>query len=299
MKFGKVESLIELENLDLSLPLEPHENEAYPSSIDRNAQIKVFIGAPAWGVKDWKGKIYPEKLKSEEYLNYYAKSFNSIELNTTHYRLPEQSDIYNWLKQVPSDFLFCPKVTQSISHFSGLTNKLKVEEYFNRMNSFGTNLGLHFLQLHENFSPKRFADLSKFINYIPKGTKLAIELRHPDWFRDQGIFNYLRSKGIGTVISDTAGRGDVLHMNITAPFTVIRFVGNNLHQTDYQRIDDWVEKIKQWNDKGLEEIFFFVHEPQELACPEISDYFIQTLNKNELTTSASIKFVQQQDLSLF
>lgn len=56
MKFGKVESLIELENLDLTLPPEPQENEAYLSSVDRNARIKIFIGAPAWGVKDWKVK---------------------------------------------------------------------------------------------------------------------------------------------------------------------------------------------------------------------------------------------------
>ncbi len=299
MKFGKVNSLSELDYINFTLPEESIQTKEYLQSLTKTAPTKIYIGAPAWGVKDWKGKIYPEKLKSEQFLNYYAKSFNSIELNTVHYRLPEQSDIFNWLKEVPPDFLFCPKVNQSISHFSGLTNKQKVDEYFKRMELFGSNLGAHFMQLHENFSAKRFTDLSKFVNFIPQNTKIAIELRHSDWFKDQGIFNYLRSKGIGSVISDTAGRQDVLHMNITAPFSVIRFVGNNLHKSDYIRIDNWVNKIAEWSAFGLEEIYFFAHEPEELACPEISDYLIKQLKNAGLDTTAQMQFVKKEELSLF
>ena len=299
MKFGKVSDSSELEKLDFTLPTDPTSNFEFLKSILKDSDLKIFIGAPAWGVKDWKGKIYPDRTKPEEFLKYYAKSFNSIELNTVHYRLPQESDIFNWVKEVPSDFLFCPKVTQSISHFSGLTNDQKVKEYFNRMELFGENLGVHFMQLHENFSPKRFNDLSKFINYLPSNTKIAIEFRHPDWFKDQGIFNYLRSKGIGSVISDTSTRRDVLHMNITAAFSVIRFVGNNLHKSDYTRIDDWVERIEQWSKQGLRELYFFVHEPQELSCPEIADYFIKKLTEKGLSTIADMQFVSKQELSLF
>lgn len=296
MKFGKVHDSTILDKLDLLLPKEPQESVNYLKSLPKESDLEIYIGAPAWGIKDWRGKIYPEKLKPEEYLANYAKSFNSIELNTTHYRLPEKSDIFNWLKDVDVNFKFCPKVTQSISHFSGLTNKAKVEEFFGRVSAFGENLGISFMQLHENFSSKRTADLVKFISFIPKNQNVSIELRHMDWFKDDGIFKYFRSKGISSVISDTAGKREVMHMNITSPTTVIRFVGNSLHATDYSRIDEWVLKIKEWSTTGLKEIYFFIHEPEELSCPEISDYMIKQLQKVGLSTSAEMQFIKNEEL---
>jgi uncharacterized protein YecE (DUF72 family) len=298
MKFGKVTNPEILSTIDFSLPTESKETLEYLQSLPKTQELKVYIGAPAWGVKSWKGKIYPEKAKPEEFLRTYAQCFNSIELNTTHYRLPQESDIFNWLKEIEFDFKFCPKVTQSISHFGGLTNKDKVEEFFNRMNLLGENLGINFMQLHENFSSKRFGDLSKFIGFVQEHNKVAIELRHPDWFKDDGIFKYLRSKGISTVISDTAGKRDVLHTQITSPTIIVRFVGNNLHETDYTRINAWIEKMKFWQGFGIKEVYFFVHEPEELMCPEISDYLIEKLTESKIPTSAKMNWVKGEEISL-
>lgn len=298
MKFGKVEDKTLLENFDFELPKEPNPSIEYLSSLPKTSELKIYVGSPAWGIKDWRGKIYPEKAKPDDFLKYYAESFNSIELNTTHYRMPEIQDIFNWVKDVPADFKFCPKVTNTISHYSGLTNEQKVTEFFTRIEAFGENLGLPFMQVHENFSPKRFNDLVKFIGFLKGNTNIAIELRHPDWFKDDGIFKYLRSKNISSVISDTAGRRDVLHMNITSPKVIIRFVGNNLHPSDYLRIDKWVQKIKQWSNYGIQELYFFVHEPEELACPEISEYFIHQLSKIGLNTEAKMNFLSKEAIGL-
>lgn len=298
MQFGKVSNTTELDRINFDLPATPQKSIEYLKTLNKKHELKIYIAAPAWGVKSWKGKIYPEKLQSKDYLKFYAQSFNSIELNTTHYRLPEKATIFEWMKDVPNEFRFCPKVTQTISHYSGLTNEQKVDEYFQRMMFFDDSFGCNFMQMHENFSPKRFNDISKFTTFLRQEYKVAVELRHNDWFKDDGIFNYFRSKNIGSVITDVAGRRDVLHMNITAPFTVIRFVGNNLHQSDYSRIDSWVKKIKEWSEFGLKEVFFFVHEPEELFCPEISDYFIQQLIKENLKINAGMNFLKKEELSL-
>ncbi len=68
-------------------------------------------------------------------------------------------------------------------------------------------------------------------------------------------------------------------MNLTVPKAFIRFVGNSLHPTDYIRIDDWVNRIKIWVNKGLKELYFFMHMHDEAFSPELSLYLVEKLNK--------------------
>jgi uncharacterized protein YecE (DUF72 family) len=85
--------------------------------------------------------------------------------------------------------------------------------------------------------------------------------------------------GISTVITDVAGRRDVLHQRLTTSIAMIRFVGNGLHPTDYSRVDDWIDRCLQWLDAGLQTLYFFVHEPDNKFSPELVKYFIQHLNE--------------------
>lgn len=68
-------------------------------------------------------------------------------------------------------------------------------------------------------------------------------------------------------------------MEVTSPITFIRFVGNGLHSTDYERIDDWVKRIKSWLEKDIQEIHFYMHQPDELYTPQLTDYLVKELNK--------------------
>ena len=100
-------------------------------------------------------------------------------------------------------------------------------------------------------------------------------------------------------IVDTAGRRDLIHMRLTTPYAFVRYVGAN-HESDYSRLDPWVERISQWQKKGLKEIYFFVHQNHELESPLLSAYFINKMNKKlgcdlhipekpELSKSKSVK----------
>jgi uncharacterized protein YecE (DUF72 family) len=80
------------------------------------------------------------------------------------------------------------------------------------------------------------------------------------------------------VITDTSGRRDCVHMEMTIPKTMIRFVGNGGHATDHTRIDAWIDRLEHWIANGVEDIWFFVHQPHELRSPETAAYFTEKIN---------------------
>jgi hypothetical protein len=92
------------------------------------------------------------------------------------------------------------------------------------------------------------------------------------------LFNTLYLQKTGAVITDTAGRRDCAHMYLTVPKAFVRFVANSLHPSDYVRLDAWVERIINWIEQGLQELYFFVHMEDELYSPELIIYLTDKLN---------------------
>ncbi|MBK7407452.1 MAG: DUF72 domain-containing protein [Saprospirales bacterium] len=136
------------------------------------------------------------------------------------------------------------------------------------------------MQLPQHFDVGQWNVLRTFLAHFPNHIPLAVELRHPSWFEPEGekiLFPMLEEFGTGAVITDVAGRRDVAHMRLSAPFTVIRFVGNGLVPSDYSRIDEWVERLKFWVENGIQEIYFFAHEPDNLLAPELSVYLLERI----------------------
>ncbi len=283
MDFGRAE---DLDSVDFTLP------EDHPDTLrilqefkPKRNEPKVYVGCAKWGRKEWVGKIYPEKTAEKDYLKHYAKNYNCIELNAVHYRIPPESWVTKWKSFANADFKFCPKVYQGVSHIQRLKNAERITEiYLDRMNLFGENLGTIFLQLPPNFGPKNFPAVEAYLKYLPKDKySFAVEFRHPDWFKPSNVveetYQLLREEGITSVITDAAGRRDVIHQRLTTSLAFIRFVGNSLHPTDYSRIDDWIKRCKRWLDQGLDTLYFFMHHHDERYSPELSTYLIQEMNK--------------------
>ena len=184
--------------------------------------------------------------------------------------------------RIPDDFKFFPKVPQLISQFRRLKDcENIVEEYLTSMAAFKEKLGMIFLQMPQNFAPKSFPDLENFIEQWPKEFPLTLELRHTNWYNQgdvaEQLYHLLESHGISHVITDTAGRRDLMHMRLTTPYAFIRYTGAN-HESDYSRMDDWLDRIAVWIDQGIQGIYFFVHQNLEKASPLLSAYFIEKLN---------------------
>jgi uncharacterized protein YecE (DUF72 family) len=299
MEFGRVADE-DLDKVDFTLPPDGKETNALLIQ-KKKLKPQIFVGCAKWGRKDWVGKIYPEKTKEADFLNLYSKHFNSIELNATFYKLPTRRQTESWRSQVGNDFLFCPKISRSISHIRRLKNVQEITDRFiDGLSGFGNNLGPVFLQPNPQMGPKSLDTITEFVEQFPHDPGLFLELRHEEWFTNQSaldnIFTTLTKVGAGTVITDASGRRDCLHMRLTKPEAFIRFVGNGLHPTDYTRIDDWVQRIKTWTTGGIEKIYFFMHQHQELHSPELCKYLIQQLNKHCGTTISEPIFVNEKDV---
>jgi uncharacterized protein YecE (DUF72 family) len=280
LEFGKLPSLL---NIDWSLGELRADTAAYLKS-NPKIDAQYYIGTPAWGHKEWIGKIYPDKTQASQYLNFYSKNFSCIELNTTHYRIADSEQIKKWLSQVPADFRFCPKVFNGISHtVNGLRDKNLLSKWLQMLDLFRENLGPCFIQFHHHFDYSQKAQLHAFLENWPAEYKLSIELRHHSWFTNKNLHeplaHYLRRKNIGTVITDVAGRRDLSHLTVTAPWTMVRFIGNGLHESDFSRMQAWQQVIQNLKDLGLRQLYFFVHQPDDLLSPEMSIFAIEKLNQ--------------------
>ena len=298
MEFGRVTES-ELDNIDFSLPADPAFNDAVLKGVT-GKNPKVYIGCTKWGRTEWLGKIYPPKTKEKDFLQHYVQHYNSIELNATHYKIYGTENIQKWAdKAAGKDFLFCPKMYNGVTHFGSLKGKdLLTTEFLKGVLAFGKHLGPIFIQVSESFSPNRKNELFTYLQSLPKDLQFFIEVRHPEWFANPVIanefFSTLQQLNIGAVITDASGRRDCAHMHLPVAKTFIRYMGNSLHTTDYTRIDEWVNRIKRWMDKGLSELYFFMHMHNEATSPELTIYLVDKLNKECGLKLQKPAFISQQ-----
>lgn len=300
MDFGKV-PLQDLPAVDFSLL---PDTEFTLETLGKNhakKPLKVYVGCAKWGRKEWVGQIFPPKTKDKDFLKEYARQFDCVELNATFYQVYGEATIGKWKEQTADnpDFIFCPKFSRPISHIKRLKDADELTTaYYKGIMAFGEKLGPLFLQLSDNFGPKNFDVLKNYLEHLPKDVPVFVELRHQEWFSDTEIshkvFQLFRSLNIGSVITDASGRRDAVHMNLSTPVAFVRFVGNNLHPTDYERVDEWIGRIKIWQESGLEKLYFFVHQPEEANSPKLADDVIGKMNEALGTEIKRLKFLDGQ-----
>ncbi len=276
MKFGSVDNP---GAIDFTLPPDHADTKRVLSAGKDNGLFEVYVGCAKWNRQDLKN-FYPRGTKDE--LAYYSSQFNCIELNATFYNLPSGQQVSKWKDKTPENFRFFPKITNSISHFKRLLDtQMLVEEYCDAVSVFEEKLGMAFLQMHNNFKPKDFDRVEKFLTDFPKEIPLSVEVRNAEWFNNpveaERFYQLLERQQKANTIVDTAGRRDMLHMRLTTPQAFVRYVGAN-HESDYTRLDDWLIRIKEWREQGLNQLYFFVHQNLEKESPLLSAYFIQKLN---------------------
>ena len=215
MKFGKVDHP---ELVDFTLPPDDPMTEALLKKTTTEEPFRLYVGCAKWNRQDLKN-FYPRGTKDE--LTYYSSQFNCIELNATFYRIFPAEQYRKWYDRTPAHFKFFPKITNEISHLRRLNERIydTVDRYLEVTSLLKEKLGTIFLQMHNNFSPKDFDRVVRFVEYWPKEFALAMEFRHTDWFNDkqvsQELYHLLEENNIANILVDTAGRRDLLHMRLT------------------------------------------------------------------------------------
>ena len=282
MEFGKLESL---DSVDWTLPPDTDLTKHTLDRLDpKAAACRVYVGSTAWGQREFVGPVYPTGTKTGDFLKAYGNQFNCVELNTTFYRVPDRGQILKWYADTPDDFRFCPKVNKAISQANDLgVLTSRTLDFAKAVQHFEHKLGPSFLQLPADFTVARVDALLSWLELWPRMLPLAVELRHESWFSQSvgaEMFADFAARGIGSVITDVAGRRDASHMNVTAPFTFVRWVGT-LDSTDGPRLARWAERIARWGEQGLAEAYVFTHEPEEVPSARAAAMFVEFLRQQK------------------
>ena len=108
-------------------------------------------------------------------------------------------------------------------------------------------------------------------------------------------YRILEENNVSTVITDVAGRRDVLHQRLTTPTAIVRFIGNDSEATDFSRLDAWVKRLKTWFEMGLHEVYFFTHSPDNLKAPNLTKYFQERIEANFDAILRGPKFIKPEE----
>jgi uncharacterized protein YecE (DUF72 family) len=182
------------------------------------------VGTSSWSHDSWKGTVYPHDAVSRDYLGHYARRFDTVEVDATWYRIPSESMVRKWERDVPEGFVFAAKVPSVVTHEKMLTGaEGDLAAFLRVMDHLGPKLGPLLLQFPYAFKPDRIDDLDAFLKGLPKGYRFAVEVRHKGWLTER-FYGMLRERDVALTLLDLLWmpRIDVT----TAGWTYARFVGD-------------------------------------------------------------------------
>jgi uncharacterized protein YecE (DUF72 family) len=215
----------------------------------QGGMAEIRLGTSAFTVSGWDGSFYPAGLKPAEYLSYYAQHFNTLEVDSTFYRIPSLSTVRGWHAKTPFGFIFSAKVPQTITHERVLVDcDGDLWKFLATMDCLGEKLGPLLFQFGY-FNKKAFASvdgflgrLVPFLRRLPKGYRFAVEVRNKNWL-GAPLMTALRDHGVALALVDHAWMprpSELLRRTdlVTADFSYVRWLG------DRKGIE---EKTKTWD----------------------------------------------------
>ena len=221
----------------------------------------IYIGTSGWSYRHWKGLFYPPKLKSTDWIIYYAQYFSVSEINASFYRLPTAQTVLNWAGRVPPGFMFCPKMSRYLTHMKKLlAPEETLEKFFEVFSLMRDMMGPVLIQLPPflTFSYDRAEHLYAVLKKNYGAYSFVMEVRHESWFREESL-TLMAKYDIGLVISQSGNEFPYLEM-VTAKNIYIRFHGpKELYASSYEdaTLEYFARKMKEWVKEGHEVWAFF------------------------------------------
>jgi uncharacterized protein YecE (DUF72 family) len=197
---------------------------------------------------DWRGRLYPERGPKRRWLELYAERFDTVEVNSTFYRLARREAVAGWVEQTPPGFLFAVKASRYLTHVKRLADVREgIERFYEPLEPLreGGRLGPVLWQLPENFH-RDDSRLSGWLEVLPRG-RHTIEFRHPSWFVPE-VMSLLRAGGVALTIGDHPSRPFQSHAP-TAPWMFVRFhYGARGRNGNYSATElaEWATRIDRW-----------------------------------------------------
>lgn len=238
---------------------------------------EVRIGISGWRYKGWRESFYPRGLKQASELRFAAATFQSIEINGTHYSLQSLDNWQRWYAETPADFVFSVKGARYLTHM------LRFRDESARV-GFANFLAQGLLALKEKLGPVlwqfppsfRFdaTVMERFLGLLPRDTNAAlslagqhdarvktpylaatrkrrlrhaVEVRHAS-FVDPAFVSLLRQHGVGLVVSDSTEAWPHVE-DVTSDFIYIRLHGTESKYAGAYSdaaLERWAARIEAW-----------------------------------------------------
>jgi len=222
-------------------------------------QAEARIGCSGWQYRDWRGVVYPADLRARDWLGWYAEHFDTVELNSTFYRLPRPEVVERWAAAAPDGFTFAVKVGAFGTHRMKLRDPHRwLANHLDRVRRLGPSLGPNLLQLPPHWR-RDAGRLDDFLAAAPSDLRWAVELREPSWLHDD-VYEVLHRHGAALVQHDLLP--GVPHL-VTADFVYLRFHGPDALRTPYhgtygpRRLWRWERRCREWLDDSLDIYAYF------------------------------------------
>ncbi|MDQ1383223.1 MAG: hypothetical protein QOG65_602 [Actinomycetota bacterium] len=217
------------------------------------------IGCSGWVYKDWRGVVYPPELRQRDWFTHYASLFDTVELNTTFYRLPTAQAVELWATQAPPGFLYAVKLGQFGSHRMKLRDATRwLPNHLDRVRRLGPALGPNLVQLPPRWkrNPER---LDEFLSAAPPDIRWAVEIRDASWFGDD-VFAILERHNAALCIHDMLPDHPWV---LTTAWTYVRFHGPAAVTDKYRgrygprRLAQPARRLQAWIDSGIDVYAYF------------------------------------------
>jgi uncharacterized protein YecE (DUF72 family) len=238
------------------------------------------LGTSSWSSEDWVGSFYPPGTKSADFLGAYAQHFDTVEVDSTYYRIPSDSMVRNWRARTPAGFHFAAKFPQVITHEKVLLNCGEdLANFLRAMSLLEDRLGPLLLQF-PYFSAKAFARqedflvrLIPFLEQLSADFRYALEVRNKHWVNAR-LLDILRQKRMALALIDHPWMPPIAQLAakldlVTADFAYIRWLGDrkgieektrNWDRIIIDREQDmriWIPLIRQLHERGVRVMGYF------------------------------------------
>ncbi|MBW2059434.1 MAG: DUF72 domain-containing protein, partial [Deltaproteobacteria bacterium] len=206
---------------------------------------KLHIGTSGYNYPHWgRGVFYPRDVPQRQWLEYYSRYFDTVELNVTFYRLPKREVFEGWYQRTPEGFVFAVKGSRYITHIRRLREcEEPIERFSENLQALREKLQVILWQLPPRFTyqRERLVAFSGLIAASPLLNKIrhAFEFRHESWFVPEAA-KVLEEYGFSFCISDSPHLPSA--ETVTADFVYLRFHGSHsLYSSKYteQELVHW------------------------------------------------------------
>ncbi len=237
----------------------------------------IFVGCSGYFYWSWKGKFYPEDMKPSQWFKFYAKYFNTVEINSTFYRFPTRNSLRKWYRDSPENFKFAVKVNREITHLHRLKNiKDRLKEFYDIVDeTLKEKVGVFLFQMPPSFKYSE-ENLHRIVENLDPSRRNVVEFRHNSWWREE-VFEAFEKNNITFCSISAPDFEDQLVQ--TSSLIYIRFHGKNAwynHLYSKEELKWWWNQVRE---KNFQQLYIYFNNDTNAYAPRNALEMIEIINQ--------------------